>query len=166
MNMLNDVITKILLLSAVSFAIAFFLTPALTHFLYKYKCWKKKVRTVAPDGSATPIFAKLHGAREINTPRMGGILIWGSVCIVTVIAWVSDQLGANQAFDGLNFLNRSQTWIPLFTLIYSSILGLFDDILVIKGIGPTAKGAGLSFRFRALVVALIGFAGGYWFYSK
>ena len=37
------------------------------------------------DGKDTPIFNKLHKGKEVGTPKMGGILIWGSVILTTLL---------------------------------------------------------------------------------
>ncbi len=64
-----------------------------------------------------------------------------------------------------NFLSRGETWLPLFTLVAASLVGLLDDALVVFGKGNyIAKG--LTFKRRLLIVSLIGLAGGLWFYYK
>lgn len=159
-------VLKVFILTTASFGAAFLASPVLTHFLYKYKCWKKSVRTKSSDGSDTPIFASLHKDKETKTPRMGGLLIWIPTLLIAAIFFVLAFLFPDSHVAKLNFVSRSQTWIPLFTLFAASMLGLFDDILVIKGIGPIKKGAGITFRVRALIVTLIGLVGAYWFYFK
>jgi phospho-N-acetylmuramoyl-pentapeptide-transferase len=67
--------------------------------------------------------------------------------------------------EKLNFLTRSQTWLPLFALISASLLGLVDDIAQVIGKGKYI-GGGLSLKKRLLLVALIGLVGGWWFYFK
>ena len=54
-----DVI-KIFSLGTVSFLLAFFLTPALTNLMYKYKLWKKTSRKKSIDGKEIPVFQKFH----------------------------------------------------------------------------------------------------------
>lgn len=160
----NEVIV-ILMLSASAFLLATFLTPFLTRCLYRFKCWKKKARTEAPDGSSTPIFYSLHKEKEINTPRMAGLLIWGTTMLLTIIAWALAKYDPTM-LGRFNFISRSQTWIPLFTLISASLLGLMDDLLVVGGWGKLARGGGIKFRHRLLVVFLISLIGAYWFYYK
>ena len=75
---------KVILPSFIAFVIGILVTPILTKYLYKYKLWKKKVKTVSIDGGETPIFKSLHAEREVNTPRMGGIIIWISTIITTL----------------------------------------------------------------------------------
>ena len=65
----------------------------------------------------------------------------------------------------LNFLTRSETWLPLFTLIAGSLVGLIDDALTVHGKGKYV-GGGMGFKRRLLIVILIGLIGGLWFYLK
>ena len=60
-------------------------------------------------------------------------------------------------------LTRDQTWLPLFVLVTTGILGAVDDILNMKGKG-TVKGLGARPKF----IWLIAFSavGAWWFYSK
>jgi len=64
-----------------------------------------------------------------------------------------------------NFLSRGQTWLPLFTLIVASLIGLLDDVLQVSDKGGYI-GGGLSLKKRLLIVALIGLVGSLWFYQK
>jgi phospho-N-acetylmuramoyl-pentapeptide-transferase len=158
-------ILKIFGVSAVSFFVGVFLTPLLTHFLYKYKVWRKEVRTISPDGSPTPIFAELHKDRETKVPRMGGILIWIIPLFLILFVWFLSVIFPTPLFKKINFLSRSQTWLPLFTLVAASLVGLADDIFQVFGKGRYAAG-GIRFRWRLLLIALIGLVGALWFYFK
>ncbi len=128
----------------------------LTHFLYKYKLGKQ-IR----DASEAPIYAKLHAAKA-GTPTMGGILIWGTVLIVTLgfafLGLYSDL------FSGFNFLSRSQTVLPLGALVASALVGLVDDVFNIRQKG--SHGGGLRMRHRLLIYAAIAIVGAAWFYFK
>ncbi len=158
-------ILKLFIPTASAFFIGILLTPFLTHFLYKHKMWKKRAGKVAPDGSATPIFNELHKDKEVGTPRMGGIIIWASTIIVTVLFSFWAQFSHLALAQKLNFLSRNQTLLPLMTLIFASLVGLLDDYLQIRPVGDSAT-AGLSFWKRASLVTAIGILGGVWFYSK
>ena len=151
------------------FAFAFFLAavsaPALTHFLYKYKMWKKKARTEALSGGEAKIFHELHKDKEVGTPRMGGILIWLSAFFMSVIFLALSKIHPSPFTEKINFLSRGQTWLPLFTLVAASLVGLVDDILQIYGKGKYIAG-GLSLAKRIALVLAIGGAGAYWFYAK
>jgi len=158
-------IIKILSLFVLSFGIAIFSAPLLIRLLYQYKAWKKKPRERTFGGEKTPIFTSLHGKKEVNTPRMGGILIWGTVLIVTAITFFADKFFSGSFLGKMNFVSRSQTWLPLFTLVSASILGLFDDIMVIQDKGKYV-GGGIRFKVRLGLVFLIALAGAWWFYFK
>ena len=88
-------IIKVILPSVLAFIIGILITPILTGYLYKYKMWKKKVKTVSIDGGGTPIFNSLHADREVSVPRMGGIVIWVSAFITTMLFWLLSRI-----FDG------------------------------------------------------------------
>jgi phospho-N-acetylmuramoyl-pentapeptide-transferase len=146
----------------ISFSIGIFLAPILIHYLYAHKIWKKKggKESVLGDTAGTPIFNALHKEREISTPRMGGILVWGTTCITTfVLAVVGILLGGS--FSKLDFINRGQTWLPLFALMCGGLIGLIDDILEVR----FSKG-GLPLRFRLIAVGIFSLFAGWWFYSK
>ena len=145
--------------------VAFLVTPILTHFLYKYKLWRKEVRQKAIDGGGVPIFQKFHKEGETKIPRFGGVLIWGTVLILILFFWVLAQVTDIWWLDKLNFLSRGQTWLLLFTLVAASLLGLADDLLQVFGKGKYI-GGGISLKKRLLLVALIGLIGALWFYFK
>ncbi len=158
-------VIKIFILTAFASLLAVWFTPFLTHFLYKYKLWRKEARTKTITGEEAPIFYSLHKEREVSVPRFGGILIFGSTLVTALIFWGLSQISDNFWIQKLNFLSRNQTWLPLFTLIAASLLGLSDDILQVIGKGKYAAG-GIRFTRRLLIVFLIGLVGALWFYFK
>lgn len=157
-------VVKVFSLAAFAFAAGVLLTPLLTHYLYKYKLWRKEARTRSPDGSSTPIFHELHKDRETRVPRMGGILIWSVILAITLLFWLL-SLWDGPLFKKLNFLSRSQTWLPLFTLVASSLVGLIDDIWQVRGKGEYIAG-GMRFSWRLFLILLIALVGAWWFYVK
>ncbi|PIQ92696.1 MAG: hypothetical protein COV69_01710 [Parcubacteria group bacterium CG11_big_fil_rev_8_21_14_0_20_39_14] len=158
-------IIKIFVLAAVASLLAVAITPFLTHFLYKHKLWRKEARTKTITGEEAPVFYSLHKEREVSVPRFGGILIFGATLITIFIFWGLAQISDNLWLQKFNFLSRSQTWLPLFTLIAASIIGLSDDILQVLGKGKYVAG-GMRFTRRFLIVVLIGLIGACWFYFK
>ena len=158
-------VAKIFILTAVSSAIAVGITPLLTHFLYKYKLWRKEPRDKTITGDEAPVFYGLHKERETKVPRFGGLLIWVTCLLIAVlfflISWIFDGYWAQK----LNFLSRGETWLPLFTLVAASILGFFDDIFQVFGKGKYVAG-GISFTRRLFLIILIGLIGAWWFYFK
>src|SRR4051812_24810565 len=77
---------RVLIPFVICFAVGIAGAPLLTHYLYKYKAWKKKggKGKGMGDDTGTPLFDGLHKEREVSTPRMGGILVWGTVTITVV----------------------------------------------------------------------------------
>jgi len=164
MGILASNAIKIFVLGTLSFGLSLLLTPLMTHFLYKYKFWKKQVREKAIDGKEIPIFKKFHTEKEVQTPRGGGILIWISCLLLAFLFFFLGKI--NLPFlQKLNFLSREQTWLPLFALAAGSLLGFLDDILVVTNLGKYI-GGGLRLRYRLLTVFLIGLLGALWFYFK
>lgn len=142
------------------------LTPFVSHYLYKYKCWKKKAgKNGGYGGGETPLFNELHKNNEVNTPRMGGIVVWASVFITASLFWILGALFEFSLFEKLDFVSRSQTWLPFFALIVGALFGLFDDILEIRGNGGHFAG-GLSLKKRLLFVGGLSLFIGWWFYEK
>lgn len=156
---------KVFGLAGVSFVLAFLWTPVLTHYLYKYKLWRKNVRDTAPDGTKTPLFAALHKNRETSVPRLGGVLIWVTAVVLALLLWLFSRYTENSFWDKANFLSRNQTWLPLFTMIAASLLGLADDLFQVWEKGKYIAG-GIRFRHRLFIVFLIALAGALWFYYK
>ncbi|MDO8649971.1 MAG: phospho-N-acetylmuramoyl-pentapeptide-transferase [Candidatus Berkelbacteria bacterium] len=133
-------------LATLSFLVAILWTPLFTDFLYKNRLGKK-IRQTGFDEKSAPIFYSLHKHKE-NTPTMGGLLIWITVAVITVV---------------MN-LNQARTWLPLFVLVATGLVGAADDLMNIYGIGPNR--GGLRFRWKLILYAIIALIGAWWFYSK
>ncbi len=147
---------RLFVLMTVSFILAILLTPFLVKFLEKHKVGKQ-IRT-----EGTPIFASLHQKKE-GTPTMGGILIWFTTLIIALVLFLLSRI-FDHAFDYLNFVNRAQTYLPLFSLIGAALIGLADDALGILKIGP--KGGGLSVKQKLILYFIVALIGASWFYFK
>jgi len=145
-----------------AFIIGIAIAPLITHYLYKHQAWKKKSGKIKGmgDETGTPLFNELHKEREVSTPRMGGIVVWASV-FITAVTFLILGLVFGEPFVSFDFVNRGQTWLPLFALMGGALVGLIDDILEV-----TRSTGGLSLRWRLLVVAAIGGFSGWWFYAK
>lgn len=154
-------LVRILVPAAVAFAIGMAGTPVLSHYLYKYKAWKKRPGKLTLDGNTAHEFNRLHIENEVRAPRMGGIVVWGSVALTIFgIAAIAEILPASLATD-LNFLSRNQTWLPFATLIAGALVGFVDDMLVIR-----PDGEGLRLRHRVIIVVLLASFIGWWFWDK
>lgn len=153
---------RVLIPFVISFAVGIALAPVLTHYLYKHRAWKKKSGKGKGmgDETGTPLFDTLHKEREVSTPRLGGVLVWGTVLItaigIAVIGWIGGD-----SYERLDLINRGQTWLPFFALIVGGLTGFVDDILEI-----TKSSGGLSLRWRLLIVGSFGLFAGWWFYAK
>ena len=158
-------VIKILFLSAFASILAILWTPLLTHFLYKYKLWKKEARKRTITGEKAEVFYNLHKEREKKVPRFGGLLIWITTLFTIYLFFYLSKISDHFFLKRLNFLSRKETWLPLFTLVTGSLVGLFDDILQVLNKGRYI-GGGMSFRTRFLIVFLIGLIGASWFYFK
>ncbi|MEK7658301.1 MAG: hypothetical protein AAB352_00355 [Patescibacteria group bacterium] len=158
-------VIKVLVISSLASIVAVIWCPLLTHFLYKYRFWKKEARIKAISGEDAVIFNKLHKERETRVPRMGGLLIWITTIFIIFLFYALSLIFPDSFFSQFNFLSRSQTWLPLFTLVAASLLGLVDDVLQVFGKGKYIAG-GLSFKKRLFLVILIGLIAGWWFFAK
>lgn len=165
MTIITFNVIKILGISAIASAVAVLWAPYLINFLYKHQLWKKTARSKTIDGQEAAVFNKLHQDRETKVPRMGGLLIVITVVGVIFLFYILSLLFPNSIFSNLNFLTRSQTWLPLFTLVAASLVGLLDDILAVSSLGKYI-GGGLAFKKRLLTVIAIGLVGAVWFYWK
>jgi phospho-N-acetylmuramoyl-pentapeptide-transferase len=154
-------ILRILTPTAMSFLIGMGMTPMLTHYLYKHKAWKKRPGKNGLDGNTAAEFNRLHEGNETRAPRLGGIIVWGSVVITIVGIALLAKIYPDQGFIALNFLSRGETWIPLAALVAGSIVGLIDDLLVIR-----PSGEGLRLRYRLGIVCVLSGLIGWWFWAK
>lgn len=154
---MNDAIA-ILVTATVSFAIAMLATPAVTRLL-KYLKLGKQIRSE----ESAPIFARLHAGKS-GTPTMGGILIWGAVLAVAFLFSLAANVIRDQPWIELNFISRRETLLPIAALFFAAIVGLVDDYLNVRKIGP--HGGGLSVKMRLLSFALMAAACAWWFYFK
>jgi len=151
--------------ATLSFFVGIAITPTITHFLYKYKLWKKKSGKIATDGRETPIFNELHKEKEVGTPRLGGVVIWISVITTALSLWFISKIIPTESTIKLDFISRSQTWIPLATLFVGALVGMIDDVMEIFGSKGYIAG-GMSLRKRLLAVTTMGVLCGAWFYNK
>ncbi len=157
--MLDFYIIRVLLLSAGAFIFTMAWTPLLTNFLYRHKLGK----TIRNSGD-TPIFSQLHAAKS-GTPTMGGVLIWVTTLLFALGLSLAAKIWPDTWISQMNFLSRSQTYLPLGILVASALVGLFDDWLDVRGKGIKG-GGGLSVKVRFLIYALIALVGALWFYFK
>ncbi len=156
--MISYYLLRVLIITAISFALALSLTPALAKILSRFKIGKN----IRNDGT-TPIFSSLHSAKQ-GTPTMAGVLVWITVAALASAFWILDRVFGVQFFHVLNFLTRRETLLPLGAFVGASALGLLDDIL--DWLGRGHKGRGLRFRYKLIFYVVVAAIGAYWFYEK
>lgn len=139
---------QIILFAFLSFLVSMVLTPLYTTAAFSGKWWKR-ARTTTVTGEKASVYQKLHKEKHLrNIPTMAGVIFVLSTLLVTV--------SGN--------LSRSETWLPLAAMVGAGLIGLFDDIINIRGIGGGI--AGMRAKMKSLFLVGIAVAGGYWFYSK
>lgn len=148
---------RILAISFLAFILAMAAAPILIRLLRKYKMGKQ-----LREAKDAPVFASLHAAKA-GTPTMGGIIIWATVTFLAVVFWLACEFGSGSICEW-NFLTRSQTLLPLGALVAAALVGIVDDYLNVRRIGP--KGGGLRMRHRLMSYTLIAMGGAWWFYAK
>ena len=151
-------IIRFLLISCLGFVLSFLWAPFLDRFLHKHRL----VKRIRPPESA-PIYAKLH-EKKAETPTSAGVLIWVTVAFLTLLFYFLSKFTNLDILKTINFLSRKETLLPLGALVASALVGLFDDFLNIRGIGP--NGGGFRMRHRILLYTLIALFGAWWFYVK
>ena len=165
---MEDAVLKIFIPTAIAFIIGLLIKPIITHYLYKYKVWKKQAGKTALDGNTAVEFEKLRNSgetragTETRTPRMGGIVIWGSVILTVEVLFLLKFFFPESIFANLDFFSRSQTWIPLATLIVGAAIGFINDYYDITHSGER----GIRLRTRILLISMISLLIGWWFYDK
>ena len=163
--MLGDV-AKIFIPTILSFFLGLLITPFATHFFYKYKMWKKKVRTST---TASPEFLSVHKDKEdkeVSVPCVGGIIVVLAVLLTTVIFSFLPSIFSNPIFTKLNFLSRAQTLIPFGLFFFGALLGLLDDFLEISGKSYITRDSPWYTKSKIFMVVLFGIVAGVWFFAK
>lgn len=149
---------SILVLSTLAFVVAMLATPAVMRLLSFLKLGKQ-IRSE----EKAPIFSKLHAGKS-GTPTMGGILVWGTVLFLAFVFSFLANVLREEPWLTLNFLSRRETLLPLAALLFSAVVGLVDDYLNVRKIGP--HGGGLKVWHRLASYGVIAVVGAWWFYFR
>ncbi len=158
---MDSIIIDILIPALLTFTIGIAITPLVTHFLYKHKVWKKQGGKIALGGHEATEFNRLKGNAETSTPRMGGIVIWGSVIITLLLTYVLSIIFPNPFFSDLDYLSRSQTLIPAAALLAGALIGFLNDFYDVAH-----EGKGIKLKVRLILITLLSGLLGWWFYAK
>lgn len=146
-------VIRMLMVATISFVVALLLEPFWMRVLKKYFSRGKEI-----EKKDTPIFNALHKKKE-GTPTMGGFIVWFTVALVTVFFWFLH--GTVDGFwSKVNFLVRSETYLPLAFLIVAGLVGMTDDLFGIF------RRKGFSIKFRFLMNTVVAALGGWWFVAK
>lgn len=94
---------------------------------------------------------------------MGGFVIWMTVLGLILLYRAACFFNIPYVCQ-LSFFSRAQTRLPLGILVSAGLLGLLDDYLNARKIGP--HGGGLRMRFRFISYAAIALVGAWWFFSR
>ena len=149
---------RILIMFALAFVVALFVTPFVVHVIHRFGLKKNNIR----DEKDTPVFHKFH-EKKSGTATMAGAIVWLTVLGLAVVFFVLQRF-----FDGFsdyfNFVSRAETYLPLAALFFAAMVGLVDDIWGIRGIG---KGrGGLSIPQRLVLYGVVALVGALWFYFR
>jgi phospho-N-acetylmuramoyl-pentapeptide-transferase len=146
-------VVRILMVAALAFFAALALEPLWVRILRTYFARGKEI---AREGA--PVFSALHKRKE-GTPTMGGFLIWGTVAALTVLFWAVHGF-ADGFWSRVNWLVRSETYLPLAFLIVAGLVGMADDIIGIRRRG------GLGMKARLALYTAVASVGAWWFVAK
>ena len=148
---------RVLGLSMLAFLVAMAIVPLVLKIIDRYGL-KKQIKSA----TEAPIFNKLHAAKA-GTPTMGGMIVWLTVLGLAALFFFLALL-----FDGffsyLNFIDRAQTYLPLAAMLIAALVGLADDMLNARRIGP--RGGGLSIAHRRIGYLVVAALGALWFYFR
>ena len=158
---MDSLILNVLIPALASFIIGIAITPVVTHFLYKYRVWKKTGGKMAMSGGEAKEFNRLKASTETKTPRMGGIVIWGSVLITLITTYALAFVFPDSFFSELDYLSRSQTLIPATALLVGALIGFLNDFYDV-----THSGKGLRLSVRLVLITILSGILGWWFYDK
>jgi len=144
----SGTIEQIFMLAFLSFITSMALTPLYTTAAFAGQWWKK-ARTHAMTGEVATVYQKLHANKHTrNIPTMAGIIF----VLATVLVTVAGNL------------SREETWLPLAAMVGAGAIGLFDDIINVRGIGGNI--AGMRAKVKASLLAAVSLIGGLWFFAK
>src|SRR5690348_17243510 len=102
---------RVIVLTTIAFLVALFVTPIWYRFL-KRNHFGKQLR----EEHAAPVFHELHKKKE-GTPTGGGVIIWSTVVGLAIFFGLMNLAFDGQVWGYLNFINRSETYLPLAALL-------------------------------------------------
>ncbi len=164
-------VTKILFPWLVSFLAGIFAAPTILKKLRKYRVWRRDVESKEElykkydaDGSAGIANIVLKVEADKKTPRMGGLVFIFSVTLTVILFWLTSAFVFNSISGPIDFLSRSQTWLPLAAFLAGGLVGFLDDYFTVKNNGLFKNG--LPLKIRIIFVTLVALFASWWFYEK
>ena len=160
---------KVFLPTVLTFAFGIIITPIFSNIFYKYRMWKQTARHVdgcTEDHCMSEEFKRIHNHEpELNTPRVGGVIIWMSICLAALVLFLIPTFFPSEISQKLNFVSKEQTVLPFIGLLVGAFIGLINDFLTIYiKKGPFINGFPRSYMIA--LVTLSAFAFALWFYFK
>lgn len=157
--MLDPVVflTKLFAYSIATFSIFLILQPLYYRLATELKI-RQEIRKETSDGKKATIFRKLH-KKKAGTPTGGGVVIWGSVVVVILLSRLLSFIGVIDQ----SLLQRTEVYLPLFSLVFMGLLGAVDDFWNARGVG---KKAGMEATPKMFFLLLFASLGALWFYFK
>jgi phospho-N-acetylmuramoyl-pentapeptide-transferase len=159
---------KIFTYSALSFILAMWWAPYLITFLQWLKFWKKQTKDTDINGKKLTVTKAFFNETDKRVPRAGGLLIWITAIAFALVFWLILKVApeGNKTAEFLNFIDRRETFIPLGTLFFASILGFIDDALATLESGGNYKAGGLKLSYRLGFVGVLSLFIGLWFHLR
>lgn len=157
---MNEIIIQIFRLTFIgifNFFLALILMPLFLKIIQKFNIRKEIRREEAP------IFQSLH-QKKAGTLTMGGIIFWLTTAITSFIFWFGGEFFHIDIFKFLNFVERRETFLPIFSLIFSGVVGLVDDLL--GRVGLNKKNLGLRIKEKLIIYFSLAILGAWWFVAK
>lgn len=153
--------------SIITFLVAVLLVEPFTSFLYKHKLWKKTKREENNPDEISKVYMQIHdSAKEVKTPRMGGILIWLSVLVVVCIFFFLPSFFYNDVTLKINIVSKEQTLMIILGFFAGALVGLIDDLTSVKVITGKFFEHGIPrLLFFGSMFAVAVFSG-WWIFAK
>lgn len=147
----------------ISFIFNSFLIIPFINFLYRQKFQRQAQKTKDPFGKRTSVFDKFHHHKK-GTPVGGGILIIFTTTLLFLFYFFAYFLIRKKiitlypsVFDEIKII--------LFSFIFFSLLGLYDDLNKIF-FWKKNKFFGLRFRHKLIIEIILAAIISYWLYSS
>lgn len=164
-------IVKILTYTVLSFLTALWWAPSLIRLLRWLRFWKKENRKINMSGGdfQDDTLKKFYQNDEskLKVPRGGGLLIWINALVFAALFWILLKIEpANRLFQFLNFVSRTQTFIPIGTMFFGAIVGFIDDAFSTLESSGNYKAGGLKLSQRLGLVFVLSLLIGLWFHLR